>query len=267
MESPYQNWRRSLHQIPEIAGEEWQTAAFINQILTTFQPEVHLEKLGGSGILVTFNGREAGPHLLFRAELDALPIQEISNIPHRSTIPGKGHMCGHDGHTAMLLGAAKYLAETRNFAGTIVVIFQPAEEGAPPEEGGGAAMMIEEGVLAGEYAPEAIFGLHVWPYKSGDILYRPKGAMAAVDTFFIEVTGKQTHGSSPWLGVDPILAASQIVTAIQTIPSRQLDTNVYMGKKEKSQSTLVSCILFRRHSFPDPPKITINTISPCETSL
>ena len=137
------------------------------------------------------------------------------------------HACGHDAHTAMLMGVATVLAGIReDIPGTVSFIFQPAEEGAPAPEEGGARVMVRDGALATAHDPSAIFGLHVWPREAGKILYRPLGAMAAADVIEITVIGKQTHGSSPWLGVDPIPVAAQIITALQTIPSRQLDVTV-----------------------------------------
>ena len=137
------------------------------------------------------------------------------------------HACGHDAHTAMLMGVATVLAGIReDIPGTVSFIFQPAEEGAPAPEEGGARVMVRDGALATAHDPSAIFGLHVWPRETGKILYRPLGAMAAADVIEITVIGKQTHGSSPWLGVDPIPVAAQIITALQTIPSRQLDVTV-----------------------------------------
>ncbi|GAB2697605.1 amidohydrolase [Aliiglaciecola sp. 3_MG-2023] len=223
--------RRHFHENPELSNREIETAKTVAAYLKDLGMEIETG-IAYTGVVGILKGGKPGKVVALRADMDALPVTEQTGLSFASTKRtqyngkevGVMHACGHDAHMAILLGTAKVLASMQeHIPGTIKFIFQPAEEGAPPEEGGGAAMMIEEGVLAGEYAPEAIFGLHVWPYKSGDILYRPKGAMAAVDTFFVEVTGKQTHGSSPWLGVDPIVAASQIVSAIQTIPSRQLD--------------------------------------------
>ncbi|MFA3791170.1 amidohydrolase [Aliiglaciecola sp. SL4] len=231
IESEVIKLRRHFHENPELSNREIGTAKTVAAYLTDLGMEVETG-IAYTGVVGILKGAKPGKVVALRADMDALPVTEKTGLSFASTQRtqynakevGVMHACGHDAHMAILLGTAKVLASMQEqIPGTIKFIFQPAEEGAPPEEGGGAAMMIEEGVLAGQYAPEAIFGLHVWPYKSGDILYRPKGAMAAVDTFFVEVTGKQTHGSSPWLGVDPIVAASQIVTAIQTIPSRQLD--------------------------------------------
>jgi len=161
-----------------------------------------------------------------------LPVREQTGLPFASKAKGEFngqevdvmHACGHDTHMAILMGAAEILAANRDqLAGTVKFFFQPAEEGAPPGEEGGAALMIEEGVLEGPDAPEAIFGLHAWPVRTGTINYRPGSFMAASDSLYITVKGRQAHGSAPWMGVDPIFVSSQIVTALQGIPSRQLD--------------------------------------------
>ncbi|MDZ7769375.1 MAG: amidohydrolase [Woeseiaceae bacterium] len=177
-------------------------------------------------------GGKPGPVIALRADMDGLPVREQTGLPFASTQTAEYngeevsvmHACGHDTHVAMLMGAAEVLAKNRErLAGTVKFIFQPAEEGAPRGESGGAALMIEEGVLDGPDAPEAIIGLHAWPADSGTLAYRSGSFMAAADGLFITVTGRQTHGSAPWAGVDPIFVSAQIMTALQAIPSRQLD--------------------------------------------
>jgi amidohydrolase len=179
-------------------------------------------------------GGRPGPVVALRAEMDALPVTEQVNLPFASKVKttyndqevGVMHACGHDNHVAMLMGVAEVLAGMKaQIPGTVKFIFQPAEEGPPAGEEGGAAMMVKEGALESP-KPDAIFGLHVFPFAVGTIAYRPTGAMAAADWLRIVVRGKQTHGAVPWGGIDPIVVASQIVLGLQTIPSRQTDVTV-----------------------------------------
>lgn len=225
-------WRRDIHANPELSNREFRTAELV---------ATHLEKLGldhvrtgvaHTGVVGTLVGGKPGPVIALRADMDGLPVLEQTGLPFASRVRGEYngqdvpvmHACGHDAHVAMLMAAAEVLATNRQeLAGTVKFFFQPAEEGPPAGESGGAAMMIEEGVLTGDDAPEAILGLHVWPMETGKLAYRANGFMAAADNLQINVTGRQTHGSSPWLGVDPVFVAGQIMTAIQAIPSRQLD--------------------------------------------
>ncbi|WP_244560489.1 M20 aminoacylase family protein [Azospirillum oryzae] len=209
-------WRRDLHAHPETAFEEQRTSDFVAEKLASFGLEVHrgLAKTGVVGILR--NGE--GPMVGFRADMDALHIHEETNLPHSSRNPGRMHACGHDGHTAMLLGAARHLTENPNlFQGTIVFIFQPAEE----NEGGGR-VMVEEG-LFDRFPVEKVFGMHNWPgLEVGRIALRPGPLMAAYDIFELTLTGRGTHAGMPHMGTDTIMVGSQIIGAWQTIASRSV---------------------------------------------
>jgi hippurate hydrolase len=211
-------WRRDLHAHPEIGFEETRTAAFVADKLHGFGfDEVHtgIAKTGVVGVLKAGNGLET---IGLRADMDALPIQEATGRPYASTVPGKMHACGHDGHTTMLLGAARYLAETRNFDGTVYFIFQPAEE----LEGGGR-VMVEEG-LFDRFPASRVFGLHNWPRAPlGAFGMRPGPIMAAADRVEIKVIGRGGHGAMPHLCRDPVVAAAQIVVALQVIVGRNVD--------------------------------------------
>ncbi|MFQ5774918.1 MAG: M20 aminoacylase family protein [Kiloniellaceae bacterium] len=216
-------WRRDVHAHPETAFEERRTSDFVAAKLAEWGIEVHrgLATTGVVGVLHGAGGEakgNPGRAIGLRADMDALHIHELNDFAHRSRHDGKMHACGHDGHTAMLLGAAKYLAETRNFDGTVCFIFQPAEE----NEGGGR-VMVEEG-LFDRFPVEAVYGLHNMPGTPvGQIGLRAGPAMAAFDIFEITVTGSGTHGAMPHLGNDPIVIAAQIVTGLQTIASRRAD--------------------------------------------
>lgn len=209
-------WRRRLHAHPETAFEEHATAAFVADQLRRFGYAV-TERLARTGVVGTLANGE-GPAIGLRADMDALPIDEAGQVAHRSIIPSKMHACGHDGHTAMLLGAARYLAASRRFRGTLQLIFQPAEE----NEGGGR-VMVEEG-LFDRFPVRAVYGLHNWPsMPAGTMALRSGPLMAACDTFEIVVTGKGCHGAMPHLGNDVIVAASAVVTALQTVASRAVN--------------------------------------------
>ena len=224
-------WRRDIHQHPELSNREFRTAALVAEHLRGLGMQVKTE-VAHTGVIGTLVGKLPGPVVALRADMDALPVVEQTDLSFASTVVtqyngeevGVMHACGHDAHVAILMGAAEVLAANRDrLSGTIKFFFQPAEEGAPAGEEGGAKLMIKEGVLEGPDAPEVIFGLHVFPLETGSIYYRARGALAAADWLTIKVTGRQTHGSLPWLGVDPITVSGQIITALQTIPSRQLD--------------------------------------------
>lgn len=226
-------WRRDIHQHPELGNREFRTAKIV---------AAHLERLGlavrtgvaHTGVVGVLEGGRPGGVVALRADMDALPMTEELDLPfaskERAVYNGEEvgvmHSCGHDGHVAILMGVAEILASVREqIAGTVKFVFQPAEEGAPAGEEGGAEMMVREGALR-DPAPSVIFGLHIGNRAEvGQIGARRGNAMASVDSFTITVHGRQTHGAYPWLGVDPIVVASQIVLALQTIPSRQLDVS------------------------------------------
>lgn len=209
-------WRRALHAHPETAFEEVRTAAFVAAKLRAFGFTV-TEGLARTGVVGSLSNGD-GPAIGLRADMDALPIAEAGQIAHRSTVAGKMHACGHDGHTAMLLGAAQYLAASRQFRGTVHLIFQPAEE----NEGGGR-VMVEEG-LFDRFPVAAVYGLHNWPnMPAGSMALRAGPLMAACDAFEIIVEGKGCHGAMPHLGTDAIVAAAAIVGALQTVVSRSIN--------------------------------------------
>jgi len=224
-------WRRDLHQHPELGNRELRTSKLVADQLRSFGLEVHTG-IAHTGVVGVLRGGRPGPVIALRADMDALPVTERVDVPFRSTVTtqyrgetvGVMHACGHDGHTAMLLGVAEALARLRaELPGTVMFIFQPAEEGAPEGEEGGAPLMLKEGVFK-DLRPEAIFGMHLWaPLNAGQVGYRSGSIMAAADSFRLVVNGRQTHGSRPWGGVDPIVAAAQIVTDMQAVVSRQTD--------------------------------------------
>ncbi len=225
------DWRRYLHQNPELSNREFQTGKYIAAHLKTLGIEVR-ENVAKTGCVGIIKGEKAGPVVALRADIDALPVTERVNIPFASKVKttynnqdvGVMHACGHDTHVAMLMGAAEILAGMKkDIQGTVVLLFQPAEEGAPQGEEFGAALMIKEGVLDNPKV-EAAFGLHIASnLEVGKFAYKTGGMMAASDAFKITVKGKQTHGASPWAGNDPIVIAAQIVMTLQTIVSRQMD--------------------------------------------
>ena len=211
-------WRHDLHAHPEIAFEEVRTSSFVADKLKSFGlDEVHTG-IAKTGVVGVLRNGSAGRAIGLRADMDALPIVEATGLSYASKTPGRMHACGHDGHTTMLLGAARYLAETRNFDGTVVFIFQPAEE----NEGGGR-VMIEEGLFE-RFPMERVFGMHNWPRMPlGQFAMRPGPVMAAADRFTIRLGGKGGHGAMPHVSRDPLVAAAQIVVALQTIVSREVD--------------------------------------------
>ena len=227
-------WRRDFHQHPELSNREVRTAGKVAEHLGSLGLEVRTE-IAHTGVVGVLRGGRPGPVVALRADMDALPVTEATDLPFaskvRSTFRGRDvgvmHACGHDAHTAILMGVAEILAGLReSLPGTVLFVFQPAEEGAPPGERGGAGLMIEEGVFA-DPKPEVIFGLHVTSrQRFGVIGLRPEGAMASSDRMTIRVKGSQTHAAYPWNGVDPIAVASRIVLALQAIPARRVDTRI-----------------------------------------
>lgn len=208
-------WRRHLHQIPELGFDCPETAAFIAARLRDFGVDEIHEGIAKTGIVAIIEGRGQGPTIGLRADFDALPIPEATGADYASTHPGKMHACGHDGHTTMLLGAAKYLAETRNFSGRVALIFQPAEE-----DGGGAGVMVEEGMLD-RFDISQVYALHNAPgFVAGGFYTTPGALMAAVDQFHVHIKGVGGHGAMPQETRDPVVAAISIAQAFQTIVSR-----------------------------------------------
>ena len=208
--------RRDIHAHPELGLEEYRTADLVAQKLQEWGIEVHrnVGKTGVVGVLRNGNGRAA---VGLRADMDALPMQEATGLPYASKIPGKMHACGHDGHTTMLLGAAKYLAETRNFNGTVNFIFQPAEEGI-----GGALEMLKDGLFS-RFPCDAVFGMHNWPGLPVEHFMTGPGPRLAGGAFFdIHITGKGAHGARPHESIDPVMVACHLATALQTIVSRNV---------------------------------------------
>ena len=219
MQDEITGWRRQIHQTPELGFDVHNTAGFVAEKLKEFGCDELVTGIGRTGVVALIKGRLGdGPTVGLRADMDALPIGETTGKSYASTVSGKMHACGHDGHTAMLLGAAKYLAETRNFAGSVAVIFQPAEEG-----GGGGNEMVKEGMME-RFGISRVFGMHNMPgLPVGQFAIRPGAIMAATAEFTIRVTGRGGHAAMPHRSVDPIVTASQIVMALQTIAARTVD--------------------------------------------
>src|ERR1700722_16043116 len=208
-------WRRDMHAHPELQYDVHRTAASVADKLKSFGCDEVVPGIGRTGVVGIIRGRKAGNKVIgLRADMDALPIEEATGLPYKSTVPGKMHACGHDGHTTMLLGAAKYLAETRNFAGTAVVIFQPAEEG-----GAGGLAMLRDGLID-RFGIQEVFGMHNYPgMPIGRFGIRSGPAMASTDTIGIRLEGVGAHAAFPHTGVDTILAGEQIVNQLQSIVS------------------------------------------------
>lgn len=224
-------WRRDLHQHPELSNREFKTAEKVAKHLKSLGIEVETG-IAFTGVAGFLKGGKPGPTVMLRADMDALPVTEDNDLPFKSTVQteyrgvktGVMHACGHDTHVAMLMGAAEVLANMKDeLHGNVLFVFQPAEEGAPPGEEGGAELMLKEGLFK-KYKPDAAFGIHITSSMyTGTIGYRSGPLMASADRFEIKVKGKQAHGSRPWSGVDPIVTSAQIINGVQTIVSRQVN--------------------------------------------
>jgi amidohydrolase len=213
-------WRRDIHEHPEIGFEVHRTAGLVADRLRAFGCDEVVPGVGKTGVVGVIRGRKAasGKVVGLRADMDALPILEATGVPYASKTPGRMHACGHDGHTAMLLGAAKYLCETRNFDGTVVVVFQPNEEGLT-----GGIAMVEDGLME-RFGIQQVFGMHTSPnHELGKFAICAGPMMAACDKFTIEITGKGSHAARPHEGIDPVVVAAQTIMALQTIASRSID--------------------------------------------
>ncbi len=230
VESDVIEWRRDIHANPELSNREFRTAALVADHLRSLGMEVQTE-IAHTGVVGFLQGGKPGPIVALRADMDALPVTEMVDLPFASKVRttyngmdvGVMHACGHDTHTAILMGVASVMAAMKDeLPGSIKFIFQPAEEGAPAGEEGGAELMLREGVFE-DPTPEVVFGLHVWPEQVGHISYLPGPFMASADELHITIRGRQTHGAVPWGGIDPIVVGSQVVLGLQTIASRQLD--------------------------------------------
>ena len=231
MEAQVVAWRRDIHEHPELSNREVRTAKLVAEHLESLGLEVTTE-VAHTGVVGVLRGARPGPVVALRADMDGLPVVEQTGLAYASKQRGSYegqdvgvmHACGHDNHVAILMGAASVLSGMQGeLPGTVKFIFQPAEEGAPKGEEGGAGMMVREGVLKNPNV-DAIFGLHISQGGlAGTANYRPQGALASAQRFDIKVTGKQTHGARPWAGVDPIIVSAHIITALQTIVSRQVD--------------------------------------------
>ncbi|SFC30349.1 amidohydrolase [Flagellimonas taeanensis] len=231
VESKVIEWRRDIHQHPELSNREFNTAEKIAEHLRALGIEVQTG-VAHTGVVGLLKGNRPGKVVALRADIDALPVTERNNLPFKSMVTseylgqevGVMHACGHDTHIAIMMGVAEVLSKNKDkIRGTIKFVFQPAEEGPPPGEEGGAELMVKQGVLENPKV-DAIYGLHIGSYLPvGQIAYKPGGAMAAAQRFVVNIKGKQTHGSAPWGGVDPIFVAAKIVDGFQSIISREME--------------------------------------------
>jgi amidohydrolase len=217
MKEEMQQWRQHFHMFPEVAYEETRTAEYISEKLSSFGLDVH-QGLGKTGVVGSLIAGTGEKKIALRADIDALYIQELNDIPYKSQNDGIMHACGHDGHISMLLGAAKYLSESKNFDGTVYFIFQPAEEARA-----GSKKMIDDG-LFNIFPAQCVYGMHNFPHiPAGRFAVKPGPIMASLDTFEIQITGKGSHAAMPHQGKDPIVAAAHVINALQTIVSRTID--------------------------------------------
>ena len=220
MQDEVAEWRQDLHEHPELGFDVHRTAGIVADKLAAFGCDEVVPGIGKTGVVGVIKGRKtaSGRVMGLRADMDALPILEATGVPYASKTPGKMHACGHDGHTSMLLGAAKYLCETRNFDGTVCVIFQPNEEGLT-----GGLAMLEDGLI-GRFGINELYGMHTWPGTAlGKFGIRPGPLLAAADRFMIEIAGKGAHAMAPHASVDPVVVAAHTITALQTIASRNIN--------------------------------------------
>lgn len=231
LEATVIQWRRHFHEFPELSNRETKTGAYIAEHLKKLGLEVQYP-VAKTGVVALLKGAKPGPVIALRADIDALPVTERNSLPFASKVKatyneqetGVMHACGHDTHTAILMGVAEILSKNKaDLKGTVKFIFQPAEEGAPAGEEGGAALMVKEGVLENPKV-DVIFGMHIMSIAPlGVITYKPAGMMAAADWFSIKVKGRQAHGAAPWMSIDPIVVSAQIINGLQTIVSRQTE--------------------------------------------
>ena len=216
------SWRHDFHKFPEVSNREFKTSEKIAQHLESLGIKV-TRNVGVNGVVGILEGKSTGKVVALRADMDALPINEVNYLPFMSVNKGLMHACGHDSHMSILMATAEILSNNKNFDGTVKFIFQGAEEGPPPGEEGGAKMMIKEGVLTNPNV-DAIFGLHISSLlPMNKVYYKPKGFFASSSRFTIKVIGSQAHGGTPWLGVDPIVISAQIINSVQTIISRETE--------------------------------------------
>ncbi len=270
IESKVIEWRRDFHQYPELSNREFKTSAKVEKHLRGLGLEVRTG-IAHTGVLGILKGGKPGPVVALRADMDALPVVERAPVAFASKEKttylnkevGIMHACGHDSHVAMLMGVAEILTGMKeDLRGTVMFIFQPAEEGAPPGEEGGAKLMLKEG-LFDDPKPEVVFGLHISSdLEVGKIKYKPEGAMAASDRLEIRVKGKQSHGSRPWSGVDPILTSAQIIMGLQTIVSRQMELT-----KEAAVITIGKIEAGVRNNIIPEEAFMIGTIRTLDTDM
>tara|TARA_B100001057_G_scaffold374720_1_gene379412 strand:+ start:652 stop:1899 length:1248 start_codon:yes stop_codon:yes gene_type:complete len=216
------SWRHDFHKFPEVSNREFKTSEKIAKHLESLGIKVQ-RNVGVNGVVGILNGKSDGKVVALRADMDALPINEVNYLPFMSVNDGVMHACGHDSHMSILMATAEILSKNKDFKGTVKFIFQGAEEGPPPGEEGGARMMIKEGVLKNPNV-DAIFGLHISSLlPMNKVYYKPRGFFASSSRFTIKVIGNQAHGGTPWLGVDPIVISAQIINSVQTIISRETE--------------------------------------------